>query len=282
FGSTRYLPLAATARLLGRRVVIIGGGYDVAAMPEIGYGNMSGGVSRRLGRTLFRLANVVAAFSVSAGDEVQRNAGVASRRIRVIPLGFDPALGAAAPPFHSKRREVLTVGHINRSSLHRKGFMLTVRVAKLLTDVPFIIAGAAEPDALGLLRAEATPNVRFEGAVSVERLSELYALARVYLQPSRHEGFGAAVAEAMLHNCLPVVSRCGSLPEVVGNAGVYADATGDPQAWASAITIALDGPALGEEPRARILATFPAERRQRQLLKLLRDLQDGGFDAARS
>ena len=44
--------------------------------------------------------------------------------------------------------------------------------------------------------------------------------ASVYVQASWHEGFGMAVAEAMLAGCVPVVRDAGAMPEVVGDAGV--------------------------------------------------------------
>jgi len=281
FGSTRYLPVAASARILGRRVVIISGGYDVAALPALDYGNMLRGGRRFLGRALFRLADAVAAISQSAAEETRSNAGVDPARIRVVYLGLDPTLGACAPPFERKQRSVLTVGHANRVSILRKGMLTTVRVAKLLPEVSFVLAGPAEADAMGVLRAEAGPNVRFEGEVLPDRLAGLYSSARVYIQPSRHEAFGYSVAEAMLHNCIPVVSRSYSLPEVVGGAGVYVDDPDDLAAWAGAVTAALDGPVLAEQPRERIIARFPAGRRATQLLHLLGELCEGGLDARR-
>ena len=43
------------------------------------------------------------------------------------------------------------------------------------------------------------------------------------IQPSLIEGFGLPPVEAMACGTAVVVSRVGSLPEVVGNAGVYCD-----------------------------------------------------------
>jgi glycosyltransferase involved in cell wall biosynthesis len=281
FGSTRYLPVAASARILGRRVVIISGGYDVAAVPALDYGNMLRGWRRLLGRALFRFADVVAAISQSAAEDTRINAGVDPARIRVVYLGLDPRLGACAPRFEGKERSVLTVGNTNRTTMLRKGILTTVRIAKLLPDVSFIVAGPAEPDAMRVLRAEAGPNVRFEGEVSPDRLEGLYSSARVYIQPSRHEAFGYSVAEAMLHNCVPVVSRSFSLPEVVGGAGVYVDDPDDLAAWAGAVTTALDAPVLAEQPRERIIAKFPAGGRTTQLLQVLGELYEGRIDAPR-
>ena len=107
------------------------------------------------------------------------------------------------------------------------------------------------------------------GFVSDESLDQLYARAKVYLQPSMHEGFGCSVAEAMLRNCVPVVAATGSLPEVVGRAGVYVD-TDDPQMAADAVMRVLRGEVILEEnPRSRILDKFQVERRRWRLLSLM-------------
>jgi len=48
-----------------------------------------------------------------------------------------------------------------------------------------------------------------------------HAVALIY--PSRYEGFGLPVLEAMKHNCPVITTACSSLPEVGGKAVVYID-----------------------------------------------------------
>ena len=61
------------------------------------------------------------------------------------------------------------------------------------------------------------------------------------------------------------MTRAGALPEVVGDAGVYA-ASADPGALATAIEHALAaGASLGEAARARTAQRFPLDRRARGL-----------------
>jgi glycosyltransferase involved in cell wall biosynthesis len=66
-------------------------------------------------------------------------------------------------------------------------------------------------------------HVRLLGAVTPERLNELYNLADVLLYPSLHEGFGLPVLEAMAAGTPVVTSSATSLPEVVGDAALLAD-----------------------------------------------------------
>ena len=92
-------------------------------------------------------------------------------------------------------------------------------------------------------------NVEFTGWVSDEDLHALYRRASVYVQASRHEGFGLAVAEAMLAGCVPVVMNVTAMPEVVGDAGVLIDSQ-DPRRWPTGIRRALDAGA-GRESLVR-------------------------------
>jgi glycosyltransferase involved in cell wall biosynthesis len=66
----------------------------------------------------------------------------------------------------------------------------------------------------------------------------------------------------MLGGCIPVVTRAGALPEVVGDVGIQLD-RGDPEAIADAARQVVDA---GEDERARarqrVLTSFPLEARR--------------------
>jgi glycosyltransferase involved in cell wall biosynthesis len=272
FGSARYLPYVVLARLLGKPVLIIAGGYDVAAEPSIDYGNMRPGLSRLLGRLLFRLATVTVAFSESSRLELEQNAGVSRDRSRLIMLGFDIDRPPAPVDRSAKRPMVLAVGVIDDTTIHRKGLLTMARMSRLLPDVSVVFVGEAQPAALAELQAVAGPNVSFTGFASPEELAAIYREAAVYAQPSVHEGFGCTVAEAMLYDCVPVVSDRGSLPEVVGPCGYYTPPN-DPAALAVAVRRALTDGAHGpESSRERIRRLFPVSLRRARLTALVGDL----------
>jgi glycosyltransferase involved in cell wall biosynthesis len=67
--------------------------------------------------------------------------------------------------------------------------------------------------------------------------------ADVLVVPSRHEGFGVPVLEAMTSGLPVVANGAGALPEVVGEAGLLVDAE-DPYALADAAARAVGDPAL--------------------------------------
>lgn len=77
-------------------------------------------------------------------------------------------------------------------------------------------------------------QVVFTGAVDDIELAALYSAARVYACPSLYEGFGFTVLEAMACGAPVVCSPETALPEVAGNAAIYADPR-DPEKFAEAL-----------------------------------------------
>ncbi|ORV64777.1 glycosyl transferase family 1 [Mycobacterium europaeum] len=82
---------------------------------------------------------------------------------------------------------------------------------------PFLPDEQHEIERLGV-----TERVRFESGSDGE-LAARYRAAVAFVCPSKYEGFGLPPLEAMSHGCPVVCSNAGSIPEVVGDAGVYFD-----------------------------------------------------------
>ncbi len=64
-------------------------------------------------------------------------------------------------------------------------------------------------------------QVNFSGYVNDDELENLYRRAKALVYVSLYEGFGIPPLEAMNYNCPVVVSNVSSIPEVVGEAGIY-------------------------------------------------------------
>ncbi len=264
-----FLPFTL-AWLLRKPSLLIVGGFDTAAEPEYGYGYQLGGPRATLSRFIMRRAGILMTNSEYSREEIHRNTGIPPERVRVLHHGIPDQADAAAPET-AERPLALTVGIVDRMNLDRKGLRVFAQTAALVPEVDFVLAGRVTPEAGAELQRIAPDNLRLAGWLEDAELAALRQRARVYVQASRHEGFGVAVAEAMLARCVPVVTRAGALPEVVGSAGVVLD-DGDPRSVAVGVREALHLD-LGEVARRRVLEHFSVQQRREGLFALTDELQ---------
>lgn len=124
-------------------------------------------------------------------------------------------------------------------------------------DGDLVLTGVAR-EAAGLVAGEIArlglgARVRLLGHLPAPRLPELYALAEALVFPSRFEGFGFPVVEAMACGCPVVCADATSLPEVAGGAALLFE-PGEPEALAARVAELLEGPALRRRLREAGLA----------------------------
>jgi alpha-1,3-rhamnosyl/mannosyltransferase len=110
-------------------------------------------------------------------------------------------------------------------------------------DIAAVLLGAPGPGDRALddlvTRRGLAGRVRRLGRVPDDDRDALYAVALALTFPSRYEGFGAPVIEAMGAGCPVIASSTTALPEVVDAAGMLIDPD-DASAWAAAITALAD------------------------------------------
>lgn len=259
FASWHSLAALAVAKAMRKPSVLVVGGFDTASVPEIGYGWQRGGIRQAVSRLTMRMATRLVTNSHSSLKELKANVGMDPRRVAVVYHGLDDRFGELDST--PRERLALSVGVVRNRNLERKGMRAFVRAAAHLPDVQFVLAGSWKEDAVDRLRGEASANVSFTGFLPDPDLDALFRRAAVYVQPSRHEGFGLSLAEAMLAGCVPVVTDAGALPEVVGDVGVTV-ARSDPQLVADGVRRALEmGAPEGARARARVLEHFPLNAR---------------------
>lgn len=111
-------------------------------------------------------------------------------------------------------------------------------------------------------------RARFPGYVADSDLPALFAGASLFLYPSRYEGFGMPLLFAMASGTPAVVSDGGSVPEVLGDAGIVVPA-GDVAAWAAVLGRASAEPAtlaaLGARGLERVRGFSPDAFAERML-----------------
>jgi glycosyltransferase involved in cell wall biosynthesis len=234
-----------------------------------------------------RTAARLTTLSRSTRDDVVRRLGADPGKVRIVPPGFDPptaAAGAEARLAVRRRHELddrpffvypaITYPHKGHEHLVRS----FARVAAVRPDVLLVLPGgpAQREDALRALIAELGlgDRVRRLGWVAEPDLDALYREAVALVLPSRYEGFGMTVLEAMSRRCPVIAADATALPEVVGEAGLLVDPD-DPAQWSAAMVDLLDDPARrgqladAGEARAR---TFDWGRSAESLADVYREL----------
>jgi glycosyltransferase involved in cell wall biosynthesis len=201
-----------------------------------------------------RRADLVIVSSHYTAAELREKLGLAKDRIRVCPPG---APAWEKPPQTAGPRDgyLLFMGTLEP----RKNVgLLLAAYGQLLArrpDMPrLVLAGAATADAQPWLDAIAQPplagHVEHIGYVAEADRQAVYSRARVLVLPSWNEGFGFTALEAMSLGIPVVASDRGSLPEVVGDAGLLISPDAE-QSLVSALERLLTNAWLAEALSAR-------------------------------
>jgi glycosyltransferase involved in cell wall biosynthesis len=185
--------------------------------------------------------------------EIAAAYGIPESRLTVVPLGVDGGFvpGTAGElPEGVRDPYVLHVGdlHTRRNvGVVLEGVLGARRLGGDTARLTLVLAGVDRGLGTELcdaaMRRGAAEAVVQLGAVSEDRLHALYTHARALVYPSRYEGFGLPVLEAMASGTPVIASRAASIPEVVGAAGLLLDPL-DVSEWTEAIVRVVRNEAL--------------------------------------
>ena len=163
-------------------------------------------------RAARRADHVLAVSERTRADAIELY-GLSPGKITVTPHGVDPAFGprgGAAPGGY-----LLFVGAVQA----RKDPLAAATAAGELA-MPLVVAGPEKERALAGRLRDLGADLR--GWVEKDELAELYRGAAALVLPSRYEGFGLPVLEAMASGTPVVIADDPALREVAGDAAVYA------------------------------------------------------------
>ncbi len=170
--------------------------------------------------------------------------------IDVVPLAAAPGFceGPALPlPSGWPSHFVLHVGdlHVRRNLPMLARAVAAVRSRHAAwSGLGLVLAGVDRGTGADLERLSATlggpvPLVTFAGTAPEPLLLSLYRAASALVYPSRYEGFGLPLLEAMACGTPVIAARTSSIPEVVGEAAVLLDPD-DEEGWIAAIERVLE------------------------------------------
>jgi glycosyltransferase involved in cell wall biosynthesis len=232
-----------------------------------------------------RAADRLITVSAFSRDEIVAAYGIDEKRIHVIPLGVGAPFTNPLPrPVRVAGEYVLHVGdlHSRRDLGVALNAVLDIRRRlPAFRDLQLVLAGTdrgsgpqlrAQASAAGAERA-----VDFVAVVDDDGLAALYQGARALVYPSRYEGFGLPIVEAMACGTPVIAARAGSIPEVAGDAAILVE-PGDVAGFAVALEHVLSETAtaagLASRGRARA-AQFTWSRTAQMTLDVYRGTSAG-------
>ncbi|MCA8943685.1 MAG: glycosyltransferase family 4 protein [Planctomycetes bacterium] len=215
---------------------------------------MPRGVARAIVRhAVARAAAVIVPSEFTASR--MREHGCDLAPIHVIPGSIEENTLRHGSP--TEPNYVLHVGHVER----RKNLEILLEAIASTRTTPMLRFVGRDHGARRALDEKARAlgvedRVQWLGTVSEAELMTIYDGAAAIVVPSHYEGFGFPALEGLAADRPVIVSDCGALPEVVGNAGTIVPAD-DATAWARAIDTAIAAPTSNPDRHRRVLEFDP-------------------------
>ena len=188
------------------------------------FGRIKGRLQRPLIRRAIRSANKLISVSEATTADIRRFAPAGTGMITQIPEGGPEAIMREGS--EQGGRFFLYVGKLERTKNVEaliRAFLSSDALAEEGWQV--VIAGpdGNAADEIRALAAASCGRVRLAGFVGEDELRRLYLDAGVFVFPSRIEGFGLVLLEAMAHGAPVIGMNASAIPEVVGDAGLLVD-----------------------------------------------------------
>ena len=214
--------------------------------------------------------------SDSTKRDVHKDFKIPMQRMVRIHHGIDHELFTPQPHITRRKNRLMATAS---ADVPLKGLIYLIRAYHMLLadhpDLELVVVGRLREGQTmdELNRLGIRDRVKFISGLSGEDIRDLYAEATIAVSPSVYEGFGFPAGEALSCGVPLVATDGGSLPEVVGDAGIVVPHSNPP-----ALARAIDGLLRDEDRRAdmsvkarqHILDNFKWERCARNVVQLYR------------
>jgi glycosyltransferase involved in cell wall biosynthesis len=278
FGGYWSLLPALFGKIFNKKTYIVVHGTDCVDFPQINYGSLRLPQLKFFIKNTYNLVDLILPVSNSLVYSV--NTYFAKKEMCfgykhhfkeintnniVIPNGIDTVFWKRDFSVKRNTKSIITV--LSKKHFILKGGDLIIELAAKFPNYDFLFAGIEKNE----IRCN-LDNVKFLGYVSSTELIRLYSSSQFYFQLSLFEGFGVAICEAMLCECIPIVSNVNFLPSIVDDCGFVLEKK-NLNLLVNLVNIAInsDYNVLEKKARLRIVNNFSFEKRKKLLLKTLQD-----------
>jgi glycosyltransferase involved in cell wall biosynthesis len=269
------------AKLLGKKTIVIVGGFDAVSIPELNYGLFhKKDLRQRFGIWTYKLSDYIIPVDESLIDSMNFYANPKGLKVGVkayvpglkaifksIPTGYNPDNWI----IESKERKnsVMAFGYAgNMQKFVGKGYDFMIEVAKKMPDVEFHLVSIRDK-MKSYAESIAPQNVRITDSLPQNELLDELSKHKVYALLSMSEGLPSSLCEAMLCGCVPVGSNVGGIKNVIGDCGFLINHKDIDEA-VDAIRKALATDSnFAKCGRQRISEILPIDLREREILKVL-------------
>lgn len=283
FASYHSLLPALYGKIFRKPCFIIVGGTDTVSFPSIGYGNFYKKTLALFTRYTFKWCSHIVPkhktlmwFDYNYQPNDFPHQGILyhcknlEKPFTEIENGYDAAKWHRTKEKRANTFITVCSGWEFPFQYQLKGIDLITEAATAFPDCEFIILGVPDEK----LIPNKTPNIKILPPIKNEELINIYSRCEFYFQLSMAEGFPNSLCEAMLCECIPIVSNVFSMPEIVGNSGFVLkqkNTTELKQLIAKAI--GSDKITLRKSTRQRIAENYTLEMRKQKLLRLFETAQ---------
>jgi glycosyltransferase involved in cell wall biosynthesis len=273
-GHHAFLPILFS-KLFFIKSVVVAGGTDCVSFPSIGYGNFN---NKLLGRTTsfsFKNCNLIlpvhqtlVEYDYTYQDKDFKKQGYRffipdiKTPYEVIHNGYDSQKWICDTDKEINSFVTIGAGLASRFGFNLKGIDLIFEIAPKFPNATFYIIGGAS------IKKEKPENIKLLDNIANKDLPLFLGRIQFYLQLSISEGFPNALSEAMLCECVPIVSNVGGMPDIVSNGGFILKNKNINDLY-DLIDLAMnhsDLSGLGKKARQRIVENYTFENRKQKLL----------------
>ncbi len=276
--------IAIFSKLFNKKLIIVVGGYDAVHIPEYQYGAYHNAFRGWCVKFAYKNATLILPNNPTLientndyDEEIIRKEGVkyfvpnTKADFKVIYNGFKLDFWNKISNFAKDENLAITVAYIdNYKTFLLKGIDSFIEMARQIPEKKFVIIGMSV-DFANKNNIEIPSNLQLIPKMNQEELIEFYQRAKVFCLFSLTEGMPNVLCEAMLCKCIPVGSRVNSIPEIIGNTGFIVE-NKDTTLMRSALNQAFESDlSLGGNAKKRIIENFSFERREKELVKTLKN-----------